>query len=86
LIAPRFSNPLILSLSCEVSMRSILLLLIDLLWLVSAIGFLIWGSILLFKQRRRWRRGLGFAILGAFLMAARYMDCVWLFIHKCLGV
>jgi len=67
-------------------MRSFILLLIDLTWLVSAIGLLIWGIVLLFKQRSRWMRGLGFVILGAILMGTRYIGCVWMFIHSCLGV
>jgi len=67
-------------------MRSFILLLIDIIWLVSAIGLLIWGSVLLFKQRKRWKRGLSFVILGAILMATRYVGCIWMFLHKCLGV
>ncbi len=66
-------------------MRSLALLLIDLGWLVAALGFLVWGGILLFKRRGRWKRGLCFVAVGALLMAARFMDSLWRVIHECVG-
>ena len=66
-------------------MRFFLLLLIDLVWLVAALGLLVWGSALLFKQRGRCKRGLGFVTVGALLMAARFMGSLWQVIHECMG-
>ena len=66
-------------------MRSFIVLLIDLAWLVAALGLLVWGSILLFKQQGRWKRGLGFATVGALLMAARFMGGLWRILHEWVG-
>ena len=66
-------------------MRALILSVIDLVWLMVALGLLVWGSIILLKQRSRWGRGLGFVIGGGLLMAARFLDCGWRVIHKCVG-
>ena len=66
-------------------MRSFILLVIDLGWLAAALAFLVWGGILLFKQRGRWKGGLGFVTAGVLLMAAHFMDPVWRVIHECVG-
>ncbi len=66
-------------------MRFSILLLIDLLWLAAALGFLVWGSIVLLKSRGRWKLGLGFVTVGGVLMAARFIGSLWDFIHECVG-
>ncbi len=67
-------------------MRSFILDLIDLVWLIAALGCLVWGVILLFSRGGHWKRGLGFVTVGGLLVAARYMGWLWQFIHKCVGV
>ncbi len=66
-------------------MRSIILLLIDLVWLAAALGLLVWGGILLFRQPGRWKRALGLVAVGALLMTARFLDSVWRVIYQCVG-
>jgi hypothetical protein len=66
-------------------MRSLIMLLIDLIWLVAALGLLVWGSLPLFKQRGGWKRGVGFVAAGALLMAARYVGALWRVLHECVG-
>ncbi len=66
-------------------MRSYILFLIDLVWLIAALGLLVWGAILMFKRRNGWKRGLGFAAMGALAMAARFVGPLWRVIHQCVG-
>ena len=66
-------------------MRSLIIPLIDFAWLVVALAFLVWGVTLLFKQRGRWKRGVGFVAAGALLMAARYVGALWRVLHECVG-
>ncbi len=66
-------------------MRELLLLLIDLVWLVTALGLLGWGGFMLLKPRDRWKRALGFVTVGALFMAARFMGPVWQVIHEYVG-
>ncbi len=62
-----------------------MLLLVDFVWLVAALGLLVWGGTLLFKQGGRWKRGLGFVAMGALLMAARFVDSLWRVINEWVG-
>jgi hypothetical protein len=66
-------------------MRSLILSLIDLAWLLAALGLLVWGIIIILRQRSRWRRGLGFMVGGGLLLGARFMDFVWRVLHQWLG-
>ncbi len=70
----------------QTRMRHLILILIDLLWLVASLGFLAGGAFVLLKKREQWKRAMGFVAIGAVLMAARFLDPVWHFIHTFVGI